>query len=195
MPASFLDAAGLFENNTFAGAQTLAPSVLASAARTTLTITAPADTAITAATEVPSVQFNLSASRQWATGALTTQREFVVRGPTYRFVAASTITTAATLFVDGPPTAGTNATITNALAFWIGSGVARFDGQVSVGGNAAASAALTVTSTTQGVLFPRMTATQRDAIASPAAGLVVYNTTSGKLNVYTGAAWEAITSA
>lgn len=67
-------------------------------------------------------------------------------------------------------------------------------GNVGVGGSLAASAALTVTSTTQGILFPRMTATQRDAIAAPTAGLVVYNSTSNKLNVYTGAAWEAITS-
>jgi hypothetical protein len=57
-----------------------------------------------------------------------------------------------------------------------------------------ASAALTVTSTTKGLLPPRMTSTQRDAISSPAAGLLIYNTTTGKLNVYTST-WEAVTSA
>jgi hypothetical protein len=42
---------------------------------------------------------------------------------------------------------------------------------------------------------PRMTTTQRDAIASPTAGMVVYNSTTGKLNVRGAAAWEAVTSA
>jgi hypothetical protein len=34
-----------------------------------------------------------------------------------------------------------------------------------------------IASTTQGFLHPRMTTAQRDAIASPAAGLTMYNTT------------------
>lgn len=56
-------------------------------------------------------------------------------------------------------------------------------------------AILTVTSTTQGLLFPRMTEVQRDAIAAPLAGLVVYNTTTNKLNLRVAAGWEVITSA
>ena len=48
---------------------------------------------------------------------------------------------------------------------------------------------LDVTSTTGGILFPRMTATQRDAIASPPDGLVVYNTTAAKLQVRAASAW------
>jgi len=68
-------------------------------------------------------------------------------------------------------------------------------GNVGVGGAPAASAALTVTSTTQGLLFPRMTEAERDAIAAPAAGLVIYNTTTNKLNLRVAAAWEVITSA
>jgi hypothetical protein len=62
------------------------------------------------------------------------------------------------------------------------------------GTTADASAKLEVQSTTQGVLFPRMTTTQKNAIASPAAGLVVYDTTLGKLCVRTASAWETITS-
>ena len=56
-----------------------------------------------------------------------------------------------------------------------------------------ASAVLEVSSTTRGFLPPRMTTTQKNAIASPAAGLVVYDTTLNKLCVYT-TAWETITS-
>lgn len=55
-------------------------------------------------------------------------------------------------------------------------------------------AVLELTSTTRGLLLPRMTTTQRNAIASPVAGLVIYNTTTNKLNVYT-TAWEQVTSA
>ena len=58
-----------------------------------------------------------------------------------------------------------------------------------------ASSILTMGSTTKGFLPPRMTTTQRDDIGSTATGLVVYNTTTDKLNVYTGSAWEAVTSA
>ena len=57
-----------------------------------------------------------------------------------------------------------------------------------------ASSRLTVESTTQGFLPPRMTTTQKNAIATPAAGLVVYDTTLGKLCVRGAAAWETITS-
>jgi hypothetical protein len=56
------------------------------------------------------------------------------------------------------------------------------------------AASLDVTSTTQGFLPPRMTTTQRNAIASVPAGLMVYNTTTNKLNFYNGSAWEAVTS-
>jgi len=56
-----------------------------------------------------------------------------------------------------------------------------------------AKAKLQVDSTTQGFLPPRMTTTQRDAITSVPAGLMIYNTTTNKLNVYT-TAWEIITS-
>ena len=58
----------------------------------------------------------------------------------------------------------------------------------------AASSILTMESTTQGFLPPRMTTTQKNAIASPATGLVVYDNTLNKLSVFTGATWETVTS-
>lgn len=54
-----------------------------------------------------------------------------------------------------------------------------------------ASAQLEVKSTTKGLLFPRMTTTQKNAIASPAAGLVVYDTTLNKHYGYDGSSWNA----
>jgi hypothetical protein len=56
-----------------------------------------------------------------------------------------------------------------------------------------ASSKLTIDSTTQGFLPPRMTTTEKNAIATPAAGLVVYDTTLAKLCLYT-TTWETITS-
>jgi len=58
-----------------------------------------------------------------------------------------------------------------------------------------ASAMFEIDSTTQGFLSPRMTTVQKDAIASPAEGLTVYDITLHKLSVWTGAAWETVTSA
>lgn len=57
-----------------------------------------------------------------------------------------------------------------------------------------ASAILDAQSTTKGVRMPNMTTTQKNAIASPAAGLMVFDTTLAKLSVYSGVAWETITS-
>jgi len=70
------------------------------------------------------------------------------------------------------------------------------DGKLGLGTSSPnTSALLDVTSTTLGFLPPRMTEVQRDAISSPAAGLMIYNTTTNKLNFYNGTAWEAVTSA
>jgi len=57
--------------------------------------------------------------------------------------------------------------------------------------SAAASSILDLTSTTQGFLMPRMTNTQMNAIASPATGLMVYNTTNGVYNYY-NATWNTL---
>ena len=62
---------------------------------------------------------------------------------------------------------------------------------VKIGANTApdASAILDAESTTKGFLPPRMTTTQRNAIATPAEGLVLYNTTSGALTVRLASSW------
>jgi len=56
-----------------------------------------------------------------------------------------------------------------------------------------ASSILEIESTTKGFLMPRMTATQRDAISSPATGLQIYNTTTNTLDNYNGTAWVPVT--
>lgn len=68
-------------------------------------------------------------------------------------------------------------------------------GSVAVGASAPhASALLDVNSTAKGLLPPRMTTAQRDAIASPATGLMVYNTTNAQFEFFNGTAWTGIGS-
>jgi hypothetical protein len=69
-----------------------------------------------------------------------------------------------------------------------------FGAGLSVGAALNASAILQADSTTKGFLPPRMTTAEKNAIATPAAGLMVYDTTLNKLCVRTAAAWETITS-
>ena len=66
-------------------------------------------------------------------------------------------------------------------------------GQVSIGAaNPDATAALDITSTSRGLLIPRMTTTQRNAISSPATGLMVWNTTDSIVNQYNGNRWQNV---
>jgi hypothetical protein len=52
------------------------------------------------------------------------------------------------------------------------------------------SAILQADSTTKGFLPPRMTTTQKNAISSPASGLMVYDTDTNKLCCYNGTSWN-----
>ena len=65
---------------------------------------------------------------------------------------------------------------------------------VGIGGTAVTSAILDVQSTTKGFRLPNMTTPQKNAIAAPAAGLMVFDTTLEKACLYTGSAWQTITS-
>ena len=75
-----------------------------------------------------------------------------------------------------------------------GAALARLDtgGSLSIGNSstaANASSILDLTSTTKGLLLPRMTTTQVNAIATPANGLLVYNTTIDHFCGYQAGAW------
>ena len=54
---------------------------------------------------------------------------------------------------------------------------------------------LQLDTTKSGLLLPRLTTAQKNAMTTPTAGHLIYDTNLGKLCVYTGAAWEAVTSA
>ena len=66
---------------------------------------------------------------------------------------------------------------------------------INADGSAAnASAMLDVSSTTKGFLPPRMTTTERDLIASPATGLVLFNTTTNGLEIKSCTGWTSLTT-
>ena len=56
--------------------------------------------------------------------------------------------------------------------------------------SSAASAVLDVQSTTKAFKVPVMTRAQKNAISSPQAGYVVFDTTGGGLSVYNGSTWS-----
>jgi hypothetical protein len=83
------------------------------------------------------------------------------------------------------------------LTFDSGGTFARFTNACSVGFGGTpntACAQVEIQSTTKGLLLPRMTKAQRDAISSPVAGLAIYQTdnTPG-LRVYNGVNWMRYT--
>lgn len=57
------------------------------------------------------------------------------------------------------------------------------------------SAKLDISSTTSGILIPRMTQAERNAIGTPATGYAIFqtNNTAG-FYYYNGASWSAVTS-
>ncbi len=73
--------------------------------------------------------------------------------------------------------------------------ILKIDGfsQVGIGTSSPdASAKLDVTSTTKGVLLPRLTNAQMLAISSPATGLIVYNTNAGANYIFNGSTWNSL---
>ena len=67
----------------------------------------------------------------------------------------------------------------------------KFEKPISIGGSVDASALMTMISTDKGMLIPRMTTAQRDAISSPATGLLIFNTTTNLFEFFE-TIWRAI---
>ena len=101
-------------------------------------------------------------------------------------------------FIDGAVSAG-NVPTAFSITTGTTSGTERMRitsaGLMGIGtGTPASCAIVDVTSTTLGFKFPVMTTTQKNAIGTPVAGLVIFDSTLAKLCVYSGSAWQTITS-
>ena len=114
----------------FGGATFTSLATSATTPATALIVTGAAHTALNTATEYSDVYFNLGQTKTFATGGIATLRTFRVAPATYAFSGASTVTNAATFQIDGAPTAGTNATLTEAAALRILTGTASGKGLV-----------------------------------------------------------------
>ena len=67
------------------------------------------------------------------------------------------------------------------------------DGGIGIGvSTPSTTALLDLTSTTRGFLPPRLTTVQKNAISTPASGLVVYDTTLNNLCTYNGSSWTEL---
>src|SRR6478752_3550395 len=62
------------------------------------------------------------------------------------------------------------------------------------GSSATASAMLDVKSTTKGFMMPRVTSAQRTSIASPALGLLVFDTDTKTIWAYDAASWKNLST-
>jgi CRISPR/Cas system-associated exonuclease Cas4 (RecB family) len=81
----------------------------------------------------------------------------------------------------------------NALAFAGASSGYAFDAAIGIGtSSVAASALLDMVSTSKGFLPPRMTEAERNAISTPATGLIVYNSDDNTVDYYDGDSWEVV---
>lgn len=79
-----------------------------------------------------------------------------------------------------------NSSVTNVNT----SGTITTSGSFGVGTSSPASnSALEISSTSAGLLLPRLTSTERNAISSPPSGLMIYNTTTGTFQCYANGSW------
>jgi hypothetical protein len=193
-----------------AGTLTLLPPATTSGVLAKVRVTPGADTGTTASTEAIDVDFALGRTRTWATGSFGNQRAIVVRAPTYAFVGASSIATAASLAIEGPPAAGANATLGSTYSFWVQAGLALFDGGAispTVTGSTTTLQSLQLQSTTHaskgavytldsfgvgrvsglGVTPPRFAVTGNCTVASGAAATLDYVVVNQPTVTVTGA--------
>ena len=113
------------------------------------------------------------------------------------YATVTTIVSDTSLTVSSPLGNGTTQTInakhtafrvenySNNVQMIIGDG-----GNVGIGcTNPNAAALLQIDSTSKGFLPPRMTTAQRNGISSPPEGLIIYNTSTHKVQFYNGSTW------
>ena len=115
------------------GNVTHTPVAIATGVTVPWTFTGATDTGMTASTERPDYKWDGGRTVTWATGAIASQRQYQFLRETLAFAGASTITNAATVYIDNAPAVGANATITNAYSFWIDAGTMRYDDNIALG--------------------------------------------------------------
>jgi hypothetical protein len=106
---------------------------------------------------------------------------------------ASTYTRASSLYVAGPPTAGTNVTITTPYAFYVASGNTYIAGNETLGGDLAVNGGDITTSATTFGLVDATATTVNFAGAATTSNFGYDGTAAATLNLFTGATAAATT--
>ena len=76
------------------------------------------------------------------------------------------------------------------VTLWSTSALAQTDLKIgNAPGTITSSAVFEAASTNKGLLIPRMTTAEMNAISSPANGLMIYNTTDGCIYIYRTSVW------
>jgi hypothetical protein len=135
---------------------------------------------------------NVALGYNSAYGLTTGSRNIVIGQNT-----AQGLTTGSDNVIIGNSIYGLSSSLANNIIIADGAGNRRINvdasGRVGIGTNTPSTAAqLDITSTTGGLLLPRMTTTQRDAISSPPAGLLIFNTTTDTAQVRTSTTWVSL---
>jgi hypothetical protein len=116
----------------------------------------------------------------------TAQRDASIKSPTAGLIIYNTSTNALEVTISGSLWLNILTGATTAVA----SGTTTSVGGIGVGTSTPnANAVLDVTSTTKGVLLPRLSSDPTGV-----AGMVYYNTTSNTVKLYNGSAWIALTN-
>jgi uncharacterized protein (TIGR02145 family) len=82
------------------------------------------------------------------------------------------------------------------LFLWLMPGMVTYS-QVAINPDGAlphSSAMLDINATDRGLLIPRLTTAQRNALPSPAVGLLIYNSSTNLFNYYAAGSWQQISS-
>lgn len=145
-----------------------------------------------------SALMNATGNRNTGIGALSGND--VIGGSDNTFLgynAGDGITTGNYNTIIGANVSGLSSSLANNIIIADGQGNRRINvdasGRVGIGTNTPSTAAqVEISSTTGGLLLPRMTTTQRDAISSPPAGLLIFNTTTDTAQIRTSSAWVSL---
>ena len=188
----FTNGAGISTTGTYPNF-TVANTDLGSSQNIFKTINLPAGTDPTASSNTDTLNFSSSDSSVTINGTGSNTVDITVGASvnTNIFNSNGTLTAARTLTQGGNTLAFTGGDFTvDGTTFVVDDSA----NAVSIGASGAdASAVLDVVSTTKGFLFPRMTETQRNAIGSPATGLMVYQTDSDEgVYIYKSFGWVQV---
>jgi len=188
----------------------MTPAAFAGGTNPLMLINGAAHTNMTTAVETIDVHFNLGRIVQFAAGAKSTQRAFLISAPTYSAVSATTTTNSATFAITGAPVEGTNMTITNPYALWVQGGTSLFAGTLRttgladiyggtynaqfytmvLGGDSGAPS----TRTTATTKFGRITGVHYDNNEEP-VGLLYYTSTASINTIYFGSGHSSMNAA